>query len=211
MRSYIYELLAYMQACMLHRVLLFTTFWTVVRQALLSVGFSRQEYWNVLPFPLPGDIPDPGIKSTSLTLAGRFFTIEPPGKPSLAHRTCSIEVMNLIRIMTSSPNSLKSSWFISDESDQNNDFTQFTEKQLVHLIIKVTNQLVFVLQSVIWRVFLMSPNSVLLFHFLRSLLHLSLLPSPEILFPQFFYMVYSYFLFYFSMLFYSHIRQHSGS
>ena len=73
MRSYIYELLAYMQACMLHRVLLFTTFWTVVRQALLPVGFSRQEYWNVLPFPLPGDIPDPGIKSTSLNIGRQIL------------------------------------------------------------------------------------------------------------------------------------------
>ena len=43
----------------------------------------------------------------------------------------------------------------------------------------------------------MSPNSVLLFRFLQSLLHLSLLLSPDMLFPQFFYMVYSYFLFYF--------------
>ena len=100
----------YIQACVLHRVLLFATVWTVVRQAPLSMGFSRQECWNVLPFPLPGDIPDPGIKSTSLALAGRFFTIEPPGKPSLAHRTCSIEVMNLVRIMISSPSSPKSRW-----------------------------------------------------------------------------------------------------
>ena len=47
--------------------------------------FSRQEYWSGLPYPLPGDLPDPGIKPTSLTspalaLAGRFFTTEPPGK-----------------------------------------------------------------------------------------------------------------------------------
>ena len=36
--------------------------WTVARQALLSMGFSRQEYWSGLPFPSPGDLPDPGIK-----------------------------------------------------------------------------------------------------------------------------------------------------
>ena len=43
----------------------------------LSVGFSRQEYWSGLPFPSPADLPDPGIKPTSLmspALAGRFFT-----------------------------------------------------------------------------------------------------------------------------------------
>ena len=42
---------------------------------------SRQEYWSGLPFPLPGDLPDPGIKPTSPALAGRFFTTELPGKP----------------------------------------------------------------------------------------------------------------------------------
>ena len=55
--------------------------WTVAPQALLSVGFSRQEYWSGLPFPSPGDLPYPGIKSLSPALAGGFFTAEPPGKP----------------------------------------------------------------------------------------------------------------------------------
>ena len=48
------------------------------------MGFSRQEYWSGLPFPLPGNILDPGIKLTPLVspaLAGRLFTTEPPGKP----------------------------------------------------------------------------------------------------------------------------------
>ena len=44
------------------------------------MGFSRQEYWSGLPFSFPGYLPDPGIKPTSPTLAGRFFTIELPGK-----------------------------------------------------------------------------------------------------------------------------------
>ena len=42
------------------------TLWTVARQAPLSMGFSRQEYWSGLPCPLPGDLPDPEIESTSL-------------------------------------------------------------------------------------------------------------------------------------------------
>ena len=50
-------------------------------QAPLSMKFPRQEYWSGLPFPLPGDLPDPKIKPTSLALAGGFFTAEPPGKP----------------------------------------------------------------------------------------------------------------------------------
>ena len=40
----------------------FATLWTVAHQAPLSMGFSRQEYWSGLPFPSPGDLPDPGIK-----------------------------------------------------------------------------------------------------------------------------------------------------
>ena len=44
------------------------------------MGFSRQEFWSGLPFPLPGDLPDPGIELTSPALTGRFFTTEPPGK-----------------------------------------------------------------------------------------------------------------------------------
>ena len=44
--------------------------WTVAQQASLSMGFPRQEYWNGLPFPPPGDFPNPGIKSGSPALAG---------------------------------------------------------------------------------------------------------------------------------------------
>ena len=55
---------------------------TVACQALLSRGFLRQEYWSGLPFPPPGDFPDPGIKCVSpasLALASGFLTTEPPG------------------------------------------------------------------------------------------------------------------------------------
>ena len=47
---------------------LFATAWTVAYQAPLSMGFSRQEYWNRLPFPSPGDLPNPGIKPRSPAL-----------------------------------------------------------------------------------------------------------------------------------------------
>ena len=56
----------------------FTTPWTVARQAPLTIGFPN---WNGLPFPSPGDLPNPEIKPASPALAGRFFTTEPPGKP----------------------------------------------------------------------------------------------------------------------------------
>ena len=58
-------------------VQLFANLWTVTHQASLSMGFLRQEYWSVVPCPPPEDLPDPGIKSVSLTssaLAGGFFT-----------------------------------------------------------------------------------------------------------------------------------------
>ena len=45
--------------------------------------FPRQEYWSGLPFPSPGDLPDPGIEPESPTLEGRFFTTKPPGKPMI--------------------------------------------------------------------------------------------------------------------------------
>ena len=59
----------------------FVTPWTVARQAPLSMGFSRQEYWSASPCPPPGDLPNLGIEPRSPTLAGRFFTTEPCGKP----------------------------------------------------------------------------------------------------------------------------------
>ena len=53
--------------------------WSVVHQAPVSVGFSRQEYWSRLPFPPPGDLPNPGMELTRRVSynTGRFFTIEP--------------------------------------------------------------------------------------------------------------------------------------
>ena len=63
---------------------LFVTPWTVAHQAPLSIGFPRQESWSGLPFPSPGDLPDPGIKPRLPALAGGFFTTEPPGKTILS-------------------------------------------------------------------------------------------------------------------------------
>ena len=74
--------------------------WTVACQAPLSVGLSRQEFWSGLPFPTPGDLPNPRIETASPALAGRFFNREPPGKltasitshriftPTLGRGTC---------------------------------------------------------------------------------------------------------------------------
>ena len=55
--------------------------WAVAYQAPLSIGFPRQEYWSGLPFPSPGDLLNPKVKSLSPALAGGFPITEPSGKP----------------------------------------------------------------------------------------------------------------------------------
>ena len=70
--------------CVLSHVQLFATPWTGARQAPLSMGFSRQEYWSGLSFPPLGDLPNPGVEPISLAypaMVGRSFTTVPPGKP----------------------------------------------------------------------------------------------------------------------------------
>ena len=68
--------------CVLSWVRLFVTRWTLANQAPLSMGLCRQEYWGGLPFPPPGDLPDPGT-DPHLCTAGRFLTAEPSGKPQI--------------------------------------------------------------------------------------------------------------------------------
>ena len=63
------------------RVPPFVTSETVAHQALLSMGFSRQEYWSGSPFPSPRHLPNPGIEPSNPVLTGGFFTSEPPWKP----------------------------------------------------------------------------------------------------------------------------------
>ena len=67
----------------LSRVRLFATPWIVAHQAPPSMEFSRQEYWNGLPFPSPGDLPDPGIEPRSPALRADALLSEPPGNPFL--------------------------------------------------------------------------------------------------------------------------------
>ena len=76
----------HMCVCVLSCVQVFATLWTAGHQARLSMEFSRQEYCSGLPFPTPGNLPNPGIKPVSPAspaVVGRFFTIGPPGKPSV--------------------------------------------------------------------------------------------------------------------------------
>ena len=79
----------------LSRVQLFATPWTVAHQAPLSMGFFRQEYWSGLPFPSPGDLPDPGIKPRSHALQADALPSEPPGEAqvkSWKHQTTAFKI-----------------------------------------------------------------------------------------------------------------------
>ena len=81
-------------------------------QATLSAGFSRQKYRSGLPFSSPGYLSDPGIEPTSPALAGRFFTVQPPGKSPLISFTshflggnaellnCLLDKLNLYNFLT---------------------------------------------------------------------------------------------------------------
>ena len=62
-------------------VQLFATPWMVAYQASLSMAFSRQEDWSGLPFPSPGDLPDPAIEPGSPALQADALPSEPPGEP----------------------------------------------------------------------------------------------------------------------------------
>ena len=78
------------------RVRLSATPWTVARQALLSMGFSRSEYWSGLPFPSPGDLPNPGIESRSPTLQVDSLPAVPEGKP-LGTRPADSEILEAVK------------------------------------------------------------------------------------------------------------------
>ena len=78
--SYLKAFVALLLSC----VPLFVMAWIVARQVPVFMGFPRQEYCCGLPFPSPGDLPEPGIELTSPAspaLAGRFLITAPPGKP----------------------------------------------------------------------------------------------------------------------------------
>ena len=87
---------------LLSHVQLFVSPWIVANQAPQTMEFSRQEYWSCVPFPAPGDLPDPGTEPASLAspaLAGGFFTIVTPGKPmsvclSLSELLCCTAEVN---------------------------------------------------------------------------------------------------------------------
>ena len=75
--------------CVPSHVQSFVAPWTIDCQVPLSIEFSRQEYWNGLLFLPPGAVPNPGIELVSAALAGRFLTIEAPGKTYIYTYICT--------------------------------------------------------------------------------------------------------------------------
>ena len=68
----------------------FATPWTIALEAPLSMGFSRQEYWSRLPFPPPGDLPDPGIELAYPELAGDSLPLSPKGSPKMTKQNIDL-------------------------------------------------------------------------------------------------------------------------
>ena len=71
--------------------------WTVALQAPLSMGLPKQEYWSVLPFPSPGDLPDLGIEPGTLALQADSLPTQPPGKPNLCP-FCQISDISRLKV-----------------------------------------------------------------------------------------------------------------
>ena len=136
-----------MCACMLCRVQLFVTSWTITRQAPLSMGSSRQEYWAIslqlikinekkkkeywtkLLWPPSEDLPEPGMEPASSALVGVFFTIRPPRKPWRKRWRWKIEEKNFF----SNPQLSGFTFLTSKENSQINKFDspRLTMVQLV--------------------------------------------------------------------------------
>ena len=79
----------------LSHVQLCVTPWTVAHQAPLSMGFPRQEYWSELPFPSPGDLPDPGTELVSPSLQADCLPLSHEGSPPHAYQCITISIILL--------------------------------------------------------------------------------------------------------------------
>ena len=104
---------------------LFATPWTIARRAPLSMGFSRQEYWSMLPCPPPGDLPDPGTEPVSFmspAMASRFFTTSATWEaPHVCEMHCQI-----ILILSAPPGRL---WTLGFKMKFTQRVSGFSEKE----------------------------------------------------------------------------------
>ena len=121
-------------------VQLFVTPWTAAYQASPSMGFSRQEHWSGLPFPSPGDLPDPGIEPGSPALEADALTSEPPGK-ILKERTVDWDNDTYLGTNIKILGSIHSFLYIQDLQASHGQYVKFQERKKglnVFAIITVT-------------------------------------------------------------------------
>ena len=127
---------------LLSRVRLFVTLWTVGHKASPSMGFPRQEYWSGLPFPFPGNLPDPGIEPGSPSLQADALTSEPNAYKGL-YRDLDVEAFHPLPLPQPGPGgsnilpgcgqtakTLTFLWFhLSKASLEVQDFIQFFKRR----------------------------------------------------------------------------------
>ena len=108
------QILVWSEVKSFSRVQLFATPWTVAHQAPPSMEFSRQEYWSGLPFPSPGDLPNPGIEPGSPALQADTLPSELPGKPQTNQTTNQMWTQN----KNSSDKQVYGNWFVQTLSQK---------------------------------------------------------------------------------------------
>ena len=109
----------------------FATLRIVAHQALLSMGFSRQEYWSGTPFPSPEGLPNPEIEPVFLTLAGKFLTTEPPGKP----QRCELACFNIVIKLTD-----EDLLFVDEQIKWFREMESVSDEEVVNIIETTTTK-----------------------------------------------------------------------
>ena len=131
------------------RVQLFVTPQTAASQAPLSMGFSRQGSWSGLPFPPPGDLPNPGIEPKSPALAGRFFATEPCGGGTpqilLQGKQPPLSICKLLALTSNLPTAVCICVYTLMQADRIPDYQLKGRNQIdfYHLALKVFHPLIF--------------------------------------------------------------------
>ena len=115
----------------LSRVRIFVTPWTVAYQAPMSMGFSRQEYWSGLPFPSPGDLPNPGIDPGFPTLEADALTSEPPGNVYLILKWSEVKSLSRVGLFVTP-------WTVAYQPPQSTEFSR-QEYSLLSKTLMFTN------------------------------------------------------------------------
>ena len=115
-------------------VRLFATPWTVAYQAPPSMGFSRQGYWSRLPFPSPGDLPNPGIELKSPSLEVDALPFEPLEKPYMQSTSCKMPGWMKYKLKSRLPGE------ISMTSEMHDTTIMAESEELKSLLMKVKKE-----------------------------------------------------------------------